>query len=268
MNKVIIPLIAIVLFGSLNGYSEEFGAIEIQVKDWEGDISSPEGITIILYQENKSLFKEIELQTNPQTISEIPLEHNYSFEVIKHDINFPLSDKIFLDSPLKKIDLKIPMEGGMKFNVFHKDGYTPIENAIVTIKSPNGNSLVTAVTNNDGQTQRYWLQSTTLEKFYSVEVSLGENISFTRSIIRNTQGVSTDFKIVTPWPSIIDERIIVHLKPDTDKNISDYNLFKIELQDKTNQLIEKAFLINEERPISQIYRLENIFSKYIQNLMI
>ncbi len=240
MNKLIIPLFTLVLFGSLNGYSEEFGAIEIQVKDWSGDISSPEGITVIIYQENKSLFKEIELQTNPQTISEIPLEHNYSFEVIKHDINFPLSNKVFLDSSLKKIDLKIPMEGGMKFSVFHKDGYTPIENAKVTIKSSIGNSLVTAITNNDGQTQRYWLQSTTLEKYYSVEVSLGENISFTRSIIRNSPGIATDFKIVTPWPSIIDERIIVYLKPDTDKNIADYSLFRIELQDKNNQLIQNT----------------------------
>ena len=42
MNKFIIPLITLVLFGTLNGYSEEFGAIEIQVKDWSGDISSPE----------------------------------------------------------------------------------------------------------------------------------------------------------------------------------------------------------------------------------
>jgi len=128
----------------------------------------------------------------------------------------------------------------MKFNVFHKDGYTPIENAKITIKSSIGNSLVTAITNNDGQTQRYWLQSTTLEKYYSVEVSLGENISFTRSTIRNSPGIAIDFKIVTPWPSIIDERIIVYLKPDTDKNISDYSLFRIELQDKNNQLIQNT----------------------------
>ena len=56
MNKVIIPLIAIVLFGSLNVYSEEFGSIEIQVEDWSGDISNYEGIKVLIYQENKDLF--------------------------------------------------------------------------------------------------------------------------------------------------------------------------------------------------------------------
>jgi len=266
MNKFIIPLITLVLFGTLNGYSEEFGAIEIQVKDWNGDISSPEGITVIIYQENKLLFKEIELQTNPQTISEIPLEHNYSFEVIKHDINFPMSNKVFLDSSLKKIDLKIPLEGGMKFNVFHKDGYTPVENAKVTIKSSNGNSLVTAITNDDGQTQRYWLQSTTLENYYSVEISLGENISFTRSTIRNSPGIATDFKIITPWPSIINERIIVHLKPDTTKNIADYSLFRIELQDKTNQLIKNTLFNHRgEAYFTNIHIGEYIFKVFAKS---
>jgi len=139
MNKLIIPLLTLVLIGNLYGYSEEFGSIEIQVEDWSGDISNYEGIKVLIYQENKDLFKEIQLQTNPQTISELPLEHNYSFEVIKHDINFRMSNKIFLDSSLEKIDLKIPLEGGIKFNVFHKDGFTPVENAKVTIKSPNGN---------------------------------------------------------------------------------------------------------------------------------
>ena len=241
MNKFIILLLTLVFFGNLYGYSEEFGSIEIQVKDWNGDISNPQGITVLIYQENKMLFKEVNLQTNPQIISEIPLEHTYSFEVIKHDVNFSMSNKLYLDSSLGKIDLSIPLQGGMKFNIFHKDGYTPIENAKVTIKSPNGNVLMTDYTNEDGETQRHWLQSTTLEKYYSVEVSLGEDISLTKPTIRNSPGVAADYKIVTPWPVIIDERITIQLKPEASKDISDYSLFKIELQDNANNLIKNTF---------------------------
>ncbi len=134
MNKLIIPLFTLVLFGTLNGYSEEFGAIEIQVRDWTGDLIDPSDTKIIIYQDKNSVFKTVQLSTNPIIIEEIPKEHNYSFEVIRHGIHIDTSNSILLKSNLEMTILKIPPVGGIKFKIFYDDVYTHITNVKIVIK--------------------------------------------------------------------------------------------------------------------------------------
>lgn len=147
MNKLIIPLITLVLFGTLNGYSEEFGAIEIQVKDWTGDLIDPSDTKIIIYQDKNSVFKTVQLSTNPIIIEEIPQEHNYSFEVIRHGIHIDTSNSILLNSNLEKTVLTIPPVGGIKFKIFYNDGYTQIPNAKIIVRSTDNAPIISTFTN-------------------------------------------------------------------------------------------------------------------------
>jgi hypothetical protein len=267
MKNLVTLVLFVILFTNLYANSESVGAIEIQVKKWDGDLLDPSEISVLVYQNGNSLFRDIQLETNPQTISDLPLGQKYSFEVIRHDMNYPITHKVILDSVLKKIELKIPSEGGMKFNVFYNDGSTPINNAQVTIKSPNQNELVSTTTNNDGQTPRYWLQSTTDDKSYQVEISLGDNISYLQSPIKNSPDVSRDFKIITPWPPVLDERITVSLDKDIDGENMSYDNFKIELYDKNNKKVsESALNLRGEANFSNLPVGEYVFKALVKSV--
>ncbi len=267
MKNFVILVMFVILFTNLYANSESIGSIEIQIKKWDGELLDPSEISVLVYQNGNSLFRNIQLETNPQIISELPLGQKYSFEVIRHDINYPISNKVTLDSFLKKMVLKIPPEGGMKFNVFYKDGSTPINNAQVIIKSPSQMELVSTTTNSDGQTPRYWLQSTTNDKSYQVEISLGENISYLHSPINNSPDVATDFKIITPWPSLIDERIIVSLEKVINSDHTSNDLFKIELYDKNNQKVsENTLNYRGEAYFSNLLVGEYIFKALVKSV--
>jgi len=240
MNKLIIPLITLVLFGSLNGYSEEFGAIEIQVKDWTGDLIDPSDTKIIVYQDKNSVFKTVQLSTNPITIEKIPQDHNYSFEVIRHGIHIDASNSILLNSNLEKTVLTIPPVGGIKFKIFYNDGYTQIPNAKIIIRSTDNAPIISTFTNTEGQTQRYWLQSTAPDEFYFAEISLGTGISYIYSPIRIASEISRDIKITTPWPSIIDKLITVSIYKEDKKITKDDGNFVVELYNKKNIKVDES----------------------------
>jgi len=240
MNKLIIPLITFVLFGTLNGYSEEFGAIEIQVKDWTGDLIDPSDTKIIIYQDKNSVFKTVQLSTNPIIIEEIPQEHNYSFEVIRHGIHIDTSNSILLNSNLEKTVLTIPPVGGIKFKIFYNDGYTQIPNAKIIVRSTDNAPIISTFTNTEGQTQRYWLQSTDPDEFYFAEISLGTGISYIYSPIRIASEISRDIKITTPWPSIIDKLITVSIYKEDKKITKDDGNFVVELYNKKNIKVDES----------------------------
>ena len=267
MKNFVILVMFLILFTNLYANSESVGSIEIQIKKWDGELLDPSEIAVLVYQNGNSLFRNVQLETNPQIISELPLGQKYSFEVIRHDMNYPISNKVTLDSVLKKIELKIPSEGGMKFSVFYNDGSTPINNAQVTIKSPNQIDLVSTTTNNDGQTPRYWLQSTTGDKSYQVEVSLGNNISYLQSPIKNSPDVARDFKIITPWPPLLDELITIYLEKDMNDEKISHDFFKIEIYDKNNQKVsESSFNQRGEAYFSNIPVGEYVFRALIKSV--
>ena len=120
---LILPLIVSVAF------AQESGTIELEIKNWEGDLIDPFGTKIIVYQNNESI-QEIELESNPQKISNLPIGSSYSFEVIRHGIIIPANKYVDLHSASESIVISIPSDGGMKFNVFYKDGYAPVSGAV------------------------------------------------------------------------------------------------------------------------------------------
>jgi len=245
MKLVIMSLISCLVFIAIsNAYAQEIGSIEIQVKDWTGDLIDPSDTKIIIYQDKNSVFKTVQLSTNPLTIEGIPKDHNYSFEIIRHGIRIDESNSILLNSNLEKTILTIPPVGGIKFKIFYNDGYTPIPNAKIVIRSTDNAPLITTLTNNEGNSQRYWLQSTTPDEFYFAEISLGTGISYIYSPIRIASEISRDIKITTPWPSIIDNLITVSVYKGDNKITKSDGTFVVELFDKKNIKVGQSAVNN------------------------
>ena len=132
----------------------------------------------------------------------------------------------------------------MKFKIYYNDGYSPIKEAKVVVRSTNNAPLISTITNNEGQTQRYWLQATKQDEFYFVEVNLGTGISYIYSPVRIAPDVSRDFKIITPWPSEINHLITVSIFKNNEKISKDDGLFIIQLYDKKNKMIDESEVSN------------------------
>ena len=105
----------------------------------------------------------------------------------------------------------------------------------VSIKSSEGIPLVSDNTNSQGQTERFWFQSIVDDQFYFAEVTLADGLSFIFSPVKTSSGSATDYKVITPWPTIIDELITVEVIKDGKKVSKDDGIFKVELYDKENK---------------------------------
>ena len=245
MKLIIMSLMSCLVFIAIsNAYAQEMGSIEIQVNEWNRDLISPDDTKIVIYQDKSSVFTTLNLSKNPQIITGIPQGHIYSFEIVRHGIHIPTSNIVSLNSDLEKTVITIPPEGGMKFKVYYNDGYTPISEAKVVIRSTSNAPLISTITNNEGQTQRYWLQATNLDEFYFVEINLGTGISYIYSPVRIFPDVSRDFKIITPWPSEINNLITVSIFKNNEKISKDDGLFIIQLYDKKNKMIDESEVSN------------------------
>jgi len=241
MNLMIIFLLTFLgLVGNLTVYAQQSASIELEVKYWNGDLVDPTETQITIFQDGNAEFKTIKLSTNPQIISGIPQGHNYSFEILRHGIHIFTSNTILLNSDLEKTVLIIPPEGGMKFKVYYNDGYTPIQEAKVVIRSTNNAPLISTITNNEGQTQRYWLQSTKPDEFYFAEISLGTGITYLYSPVKLVPEVPRDFKITTPWPPLIDDLITVSIYQGNQKISKDDGSFIVQVFDKKNKKVDES----------------------------
>jgi len=245
MKLIIMSLMSCLVFIAIsNAYAQEMGSIEIQVNEWNRDLISTDDTKIVIYQDKSSVFTTLNLSTNPQIITGIPQGHNYSFEIVRHGIHIPTSNIVSLNSDLEKTVITIPPEGGMKFKVYYNDGYTPISEAKVVIRSTSNAPLISTITNNEGQTQRYWLQATKQDEFYFVEINLGTGISYIYSPVRIAPELSRDFKIITPWPSEINNLITVSIFKNNEKISKDDGLFIIQVFDKKNKMIDESEVSN------------------------
>ena len=165
LNKIF-PIILIMLIVGFtinlnNAYAEENETIEIDVKYTNGDIADFNSMKILVYQDfQKEPIIEKKLSSNPDFIS-VSENHRYKIEVYADgmygDVGY-----IQLDDKPVKIEISIPLSGGVQFQVFYKNGETPIKDATVVLKTHDNSELRRALTNDDGETTRYWIQSTTL----------------------------------------------------------------------------------------------------------
>ena len=105
--------------------------------------------------------------------------------------------------------------------MFYEDGETPIEGARVVLKSSSNVELRQGITNQFGETLRYWIQSTVIpNNNYSVDIFLGEIFLKSEKSIQVQPGFSTDEKIILGIPEIVDDLITITLYNNATKKIT------------------------------------------------
>jgi peptidoglycan/xylan/chitin deacetylase (PgdA/CDA1 family) len=198
-------------------------------------------MSLTIYQDyNKQPILKKEMVNNPDSIS-LPKDHRYKIEVYANgmygDVGY-----VDLNSNQEKINIIIPLSGGLQFNVFYKDGQTPIKSATVSIKSHDGTQWRLGKTNDQGDTIRYWIQSTTKDSdYYTADVYLGEVYLTTLTQIKLIPGLTKDQKIIVLIPAIVNDLITVFLyKTEFEKVTKQDGDFSVLLKDSIGNIIAKS----------------------------
>ncbi|MGH9877378.1 MAG: hypothetical protein ACRD5H_07050, partial [Nitrososphaerales archaeon] len=217
---IIAALVSILMYPSVSYAEQNTGSLEIGVQYTNGDRVAPSEMVYKVYQDTHSnLFKTVERpSSNPYYLTSLPLNYKYIVEVYVNDMYSGTGSADLATNKTEDLTIKIPLSGGFRFNVFYDDGNTPIEGADVSIKSQTGDVLRRSTTDDKGQTPRSWLQSTTLESdYYTVSVSMGEHLMYDQSPIRLEPGVRKEVRVVTPWPSRVEQLVVNMYKTPSEK---------------------------------------------------
>ncbi|MGY5144111.1 MAG: polysaccharide deacetylase family protein [Candidatus Nitrosopumilus sp. bin_32a] len=235
MNKISSVFLFIFMIGIVicfqNVYAEENQTIEIDVKYTNGDLADYSSMKILVYQDfQKEPILENKLSSNSDFII-VPINHRYKIEVYADGMYADVGYVQLKDNP-EKITINIPLSGGLQFQIFYKNGEIPIRGATVVLKSNDNSELRRTTTNDDGETARYWLQSTTLQDdHYVADVYLEDIFLTSFSPIKLQPGIATDQKIVTPIPETIEELVTINLFSGSKLITSNDGTYKVILSD-------------------------------------
>lgn len=245
-NKTVVKIATIALITSLmipvnSVYAQESKTVQVEVKYTNMDLADFYGMSLVIYQDyDKIPIIKKEMENNPESIS-LPKDHRYKIEVYANgmygDVGY-----IDLKSNQEKININIPLSGGLQFNVFYKDGQTPIKDAKISVKSHDGTQWRVGKTNDHGETLRYWIQSTTKPTdYYVADVYLGEIHLTTLTQIKLLPGLTKDQKIIVPIPATVEDLITIILyKTEFEKVTKQDGEFSILLKDSTGTTVKKS----------------------------
>jgi len=145
----------------------------------------------------------------------ISFENVYADETIEVEIKYTNGDRADFS--------------GMKFVVYKDFDKSPI------LKSQDNSEWIRETTNDQGKTIRYWIQSTVKQDdHYTADVYLGELFLTSFSPIKLQPGISTNQKIITNVPKIVEELITINLYEESQKITSadgKYNVILRNLQE-------------------------------------
>jgi peptidoglycan/xylan/chitin deacetylase (PgdA/CDA1 family) len=256
-----------VCFVTLQVFAEEpAGSLEVFIKTTNNDRISPESMTIKVFKDLETVPLKVitPLESNPVTISSLPLDHRYKVEVYMNNLYAEVGF-IDLKKPSERIEMTIKNPGGMRLNIFYKDGETPLANAMVWIKSHDGKSWFYSETDKNGQTTRAWLYPSVKEgNYYYADISLGQNLLYTHPQIKLEPGLAQEFKIVTKWPTILDKMITVEAYNSTTNKVTKQDgTFVAQLYDiKKNKVAESQIT---DKGIAYFTKLKvNNYALYIK----
>ncbi|NNM02517.1 MAG: DUF2334 domain-containing protein, partial [Nitrosopumilus sp.] len=223
-------------------FAEELETIEVEIKYTNGDRADFNGMKLVVYQDfSKEPFLEKNMLSNPDFIT-VPENHRYKIEVYAKGI-FGDVEYVQLEKTSKKVDISIPISGGIQFEVFYKNGEIPINEATVILKSIDGSEIGRDLTNDLGETTRYWIQSTTKEgDYYIADVYLDEIFLISYFPIKVQAGLAADQKIVTNISEIVEELITVNLFDGSKKITSKDGDYQIILLDKNGEQVASSSL--------------------------
>ena len=213
-------IVPLMLFGFDNVFAEESQNIQVEVKYNNGDRADFYGMQLVVYQDqSKEVFLEKQLENNPDTIT-VPQNHKYKIEIYANGMYAGVG-YVQLGETDEDITINIPLSGGLKVDVFYEGGEKPIEGARVVIKSSDNVEQRQGITNNQGETLRFWIQSTTIpEDHYIADVYLGELFLKSQKSIKLQPGLTRDEKIVTDIPEIVEDLITITPYKDATTKIS------------------------------------------------
>ena len=241
--KVIFALMLLVLQPVLAYGDQGIGSIEVDVKYTNGDRPDYNDMALKIYQDFSPTYYEIieSVSDSPYKIDSLPLGHKYKIEVY---INGMYSSVAYanLQSSQERIDMTVPLSGGLRINVFFSDGITPVKGALVSLKSQDGVERSNSVTDEQGSTRRFWTQSTTREgDYYIADIIIGENLTYSQRSITLPPGIKQEVKVVTPWPPVVNELITVHIyKNSTEKITKSDGNFVVVLYDNHENKVAQS----------------------------
>ena len=218
---VLFALVTFVLIISYDyAYAEESQTVEVLIKYRNGDVADYNGMKLLVYQDfDKSVFLEKQLESNPYFIT-VPENHKYKIEVYANGV-YAGVEFIQVNTNSEEIEFRIPLSGGVKFDIFYEDGFTPIEGVRVVIKSNDNTEWKQGITNKQGETLRFWIQSTTLsEDYYIADIYLGDLFLKSHYPIKLQPGLSIDKKIIINMPEIVEDGLTLDLYKDATTKIS------------------------------------------------
>ena len=178
-----------------------------------GDRAYSSTMALKVYQDtNQTVFRDIEsLSGNPFDITSLPVGHKYKIEVYANGM-YSSVGYVDLQKTPQQLTLNLPLPGGLQPDIFYNDGYTPISNATVHVRSQDNKTWASSLTDLSGSTLRFWLEPTMIENnYFIVDVSLGPHLSYSFLPVSLHPGSSQNVKIITPWPPRVEDLFTIKI---------------------------------------------------------
>lgn len=244
-NKIMFGIFFVAFITTFHAASaqQNTGTIDVFIKSENNDRVFPQGISIKVFKdlETKPTQEIVSLENNPFSIPSLQLGHRYGVEVY---VNSMYAGIGFVDLQKNQQNLEITIKnmGGMRLNVFYEDGQTPLQGAFVAIKSHDGKTWDTSETDQYGNSIRAWLYPSVKDgDYYSAEISLTPDIKYVHSPIKLLPGVAQEFKVVTPWPTIVDKLFTVEVYNSTTTKVTKQDgEFVAQLFDQKKNLVAES----------------------------
>jgi|CXWL01.1.fsa_nt_gi peptidoglycan/xylan/chitin deacetylase (PgdA/CDA1 family) len=221
--------------------AETTGDISLLLNYDTGSKASVADMSLKIYKDSeKTPLKEIQLQSNPISITGLPLNHKYKIEAYFKDL-YQGVNYYELKQTKNDFEFKIKSPGGIKLGVFYNDNETPINNVDVIVKTMNGKIVSQDKTDLNGHTVILWIPQTFNDEYYNVDVVIDQSIKFSYKKLQIRSYDKQDIKIVTTWPKIIDSAITVEIYKDAKTKVSksDGN-FVVQINDKKKNKITES----------------------------
>ena len=223
--------------------AESEGSIQVNVYYSNGDRAASFGNVLKIYQEGNEIpFKIIEPNSFPVIIDSLPLDHKYKIDVYRYDM-YAASSYVNLKEILNKLEIQIPLNTGILFNVFYKDGKTPVHNATISLKSHSGKEWAKSNTDDNGNSIRLWVQPIIKDgDYYTASFSIGKNFTYVYpSELIPSPGSQTNIKIITPWLPVVEQLITISVYKSTNQKVqfSDGD-FLVEAYDESGKKVAQS----------------------------
>ena len=237
-----IVLLVLVFLFPTQAHAETAGSIAVSLSYSNGDIADYWPVSLKIYQDAGAVpYREIKsLSGNPFNIVSLPIAHQYKIEAYVNGLH--ASDSyVELQQLHQDLNIKLPLSGGMRLDVFYKDGVTPIPNATVNVISLDNKTWAQGSTNINGQTLRFWLEPTVFEyEHYIVNVRIGSKLVYSQFPVFLAPGTSQEIKVVTNWPSVIDSLIAIKILDANQRPVVSNGNFIVDAFDYSGNKISQS----------------------------